>query len=148
MPLIPAGWRALGGPPSLESCTRDVYAPELRLAAPAALGLARRVAAALAHLHGRGVLHGDVYAHNILWDGAEGQAVLSDFGAASLLPPEAAVRLTGLEARAFGLLAEELLAVAPAEDPALTSLREVAARCLTPRPADRPGMAEVLRALG
>jgi hypothetical protein len=147
MPLIPAGWRALAGPPSLESCTRDVYAPGLRLSTPAALGLADRVAGALAHLHGRGVLHGDVYGHNILWDGGAGQAVLSDFGAASLLPADAAARFTGLEARAFGLLAEELLALAPAEDPALAPLREVAARCLAPRPAERPPLAEVLRAL-
>jgi hypothetical protein len=147
MPLIPAGWRALAGPPSLESCTRDVYPPALRLTAPASLGLARRVAGALAHLHGRGVLHGDVYAHNILWDGTAGETVLSDFGAASLLPLDAAASLCGLEARAFGLLAEELLALAPAGDPALAPLREVASRCLTPRPADRPGMTEVLRAL-
>lgn len=31
----------------------------------------------------RGLLHGDLYAHNLLWDGTDGQAVLSDFGAAS-----------------------------------------------------------------
>ena len=37
MPLVPGHWRALAGPPSLESCTRDVYDPALRLEGPAAL---------------------------------------------------------------------------------------------------------------
>ncbi len=31
MPLLPEGWRVLAGPPSLESCSRDVYEPGLRL---------------------------------------------------------------------------------------------------------------------
>jgi hypothetical protein len=148
MPLLPAGWRALAGPPSLASCTRDVYGAGLRLSASAALRIARDVAGALAHLHGRGVLHGDVYAHNILWDGAAGAAVLSDFGAACLLPPEVAEELCALERRAFGLLTGELLALAPAGDAGLASLRVVEAACLEPTPARRPPMAEILRALG
>lgn len=148
MPLLPPDWRVLAGPPSLASCTRDVYAAELRLSAPAALRIARDVADALAHLHGRGVLHGDVYAHNILWDGATGAAMLSDFGAACLLPPEAAAPLSALERRAFGLLAGELLALVPAAEPGLAPLRAVEAACLDPTPARRPPMAEIRRALG
>ena len=52
------------------------------------LDLAGRDAAAeaCAHLHARGILHGDLYGHNILWDGTDGAAVVSDFGAASTLP--------------------------------------------------------------
>ncbi|MBS7792757.1 leucine-rich repeat-containing serine/threonine-protein kinase [Roseococcus sp. SDR] len=143
MPLIPSHWRALAGPPSLESCTRDVYAPGLCLEAEAALTLARGLAAALAHLHGAGVLHGDFYAHNILWDGVTGAAVLGDFGAAALLRPGDAA-LTQIETRAFGILLAELLALAPAA----SSLRAIAQRCLAPRPADRPSLAEVAAALG
>ncbi|TCI00823.1 protein kinase [Roseococcus sp. SYP-B2431] len=145
MPLIPGDWRALAGPPSLESCTRDVYDPGLRLSPLAALRLARRVAAAAAHLHGRGLLHGDLYAHNILWDGAAGEAVLSDFGAACFPPPGRADGLQRVEARAFGILLGELLARIESDAPAILS--EVRAWCLEPRPEDRPSMAEVARAL-
>ena len=42
---------------------------------------------ALAHLHGRGLVHGDLYAHNIQVDAA-GRALLGDFGAASFLPTD------------------------------------------------------------
>jgi hypothetical protein len=86
MPLLPADWRPLAGPPSLASCSRDIYPPGLRLAPETALRIARDIAAAAAHLHRRGILHGDLYAHNTLWDGASGEAVLSDFGAACALP--------------------------------------------------------------
>lgn len=147
MPLIPEHWRALAGPPSLESCTRDAYDPGLRMGAPAALGIARGMAAAVAHLHGRGLLHGDLYAHNILWDGSTGEAVLSDFGAASFLPPEADEVLQRVEVRAFGLLLEELLACARDDAEDLPVLHDLRTWCLQPRPAQRPSMAEVVRAL-
>ncbi len=45
-----------------------------------ALKICTGVASALAHLHGMGVCHGDVYAHNILVD-EDHHAVLCDFGA-------------------------------------------------------------------
>jgi hypothetical protein len=146
MPLVPEGWRALAGPPSLESCTRDVYDPALRLGAPAALRIARRIAGAVAHLHARGVLHGDLYAHNILWDGSSGEAVLSDFGAASLLRPGADDGLKALEVRAFGLLLEEVLALAGEAAP--DAMREAQRLCVQAEPARRPCMAQVLRLLG
>jgi len=142
MPLLAPHWRALAGPPSLESCTRDVYDPALRLDGPAALRIARQVAGAAAHLHGRGVLHGDLYAHNILWDGAAGEAALSDFGAACRMP--APQSLQRIEARAFGILLGELAACTPDAPPAL---REVAALCTQPRPGKRPSMAEITRLL-
>lgn len=142
MPLLPAHWRALAGPPSLESCTRDIYDPALRLEGPVALRIARQIASATAHLHGRDVLHGDLYAHNILWDGAAGEATLSDFGAACRMP--APQSLQRIEARAFGILLGELAACTPDAPPAL---REVAALCTQPRPGQRPCMADIMRLL-
>lgn len=88
------------------------------------------------------MLHGDLYAQNILWDGMTGAAVLGDFGAAALLGADAG--LTRIETRALGILLEELRALAPAA----TALSAVAQRCLAPRPADRPSLAEVAAALG
>ena len=146
-PLSPEGWRALAGPPDAESCSRDVYAPDFRLTLASALRLACGIADAVAHLHARGLSHGDLYAHNIIWDGDSGAATLTDFGAASALP-------TGtngdawrrIETRAFGLLFEELLdRCAPWE--ASARLRELATVCTQPHVAARPTMVEVSAAL-
>jgi hypothetical protein len=146
MPLLPKGWRVLAGPPSLESCSRDVYDPALRLEPGVALRIARGVGAAAAHLQARGLLHGDLYAHNTLWDGTAGAAVLSDFGAASFLPGGAeGASLQRLEVRAWGLLLQELLDrcdAAPA--PALRALQQ---HCLDPDPALRPLLPEALSVL-
>ena len=75
--------------------------------------LALGMASVTAHLHARGILHGDLYAHNILWNPATAQTLLSDFGAATLLPAAGnplRSALQALEVRAFGCLLEELLA--------------------------------------
>jgi hypothetical protein len=149
MPLLPTHWRVLAGPPSLSTCTRDVFDPHLRLEAASALKIARGVASALAHLHDCGLLHGDVYAHNILWDGDEGNAVLSDFGAASGLRVGLDSHgLQKIEVRAFGLLLEELLsccAILPAD---IAALRELTDACIQQAPRARPAMPEVVSQLG
>lgn len=146
LPLLPEHWRVLAGPPSLESCTRDVYDPGLRLTEAVAIRIAHRVAQAAAHLHGRGLTHGDLYAHNILWDGLSGEAVLSDFGAASVLPDAGGQGLTRLEARAFGLLLDELVrASADAAGPVLRDVRDACVQCDVAR---RPAMVEIVHALG
>lgn len=152
LPLIESSYTNLAGPPSLDSCTRDVYAPGLRIALPVALQLASQIAQALAHLHQRGVMHGDLYAHNILWNPSTAQAMLSDFGAATLLPsadnPQRRA-LLALEVRAFGCLLEELAALAelPAgEHPAgLATMLSLAQACMDPLPYRRPDMVEVTR---
>lgn len=148
MPLLPAGWRALAAPPSLESCSRDVYPPALQLAPATALRLARAAALAAQHLHGCGLLHGDLYAHNLLWDGESGDAVLSDFGAASFLQRDERhpQRWFALETRAWGLLLQELLAHCPALQ-GEAALQALAHDCSTGLPAGRPSLAAALAAL-
>jgi serine/threonine protein kinase len=157
LPLIPPTHINLAGPPSLESCTRDVYPAGLRISAATVLHMARSIATALAHLHQRGVLHGDVYAHNILWNPSNGDALLSDFGAATLLPldqPDVCRALMALEVRAFGCLLEELLAhvhpgpkVQSEIGTALQTLAALAQHCLQDDPAARPGMAYIAQRL-
>ena len=144
MPLLPSHWRILANPPSLASCSRDVYEDGFNLPLGAALRIAGGIARAGAHLHGRGLLHGDLYAHNILWDGETGDAVLSDFGAASFMPPGAARRLEPLDVLAFGLLLGELLARCEAGDGSAYALQRA---CVAPDPAARPHLAEVADAL-
>jgi len=107
---MPAAGRTLAAPPSLASCSRDVYADGQRFSAAQALAIASGTAAALAHLHQRGLVHGDLYAHNIVSD-AQGQALLSDFGAASFVPGDDAARaeaLRRLDRRALRVLVDEL----------------------------------------
>jgi hypothetical protein len=143
--LIEPAYGNLAGPPSLATCTRDVYAPGTTFSLMAAVRLAHGIAAAAAHLHRQGILHGDLYAHNILATSA-GAALLGDFGAASFFDPAdvAATRLQQLEARAFGCLLEELLAHCPAGEPtALATLATLQQRCTQPEVAERPLFAEI-----
>ena len=113
LPLLPPDLQALAGPPSMASCTRDVYAPDARFSASAAARLLQCLRSALAHLHSRGMLHGDLYAHNTLWDPATGNAVLSDLGAAALLhelPATQKAQLQQMELRALRHLEAEVQA--------------------------------------
>jgi hypothetical protein len=144
MALLPPDWRILAGPPSRETCSRDVYDPALRLPVEVALRIAREVGAAAAHLHGRGLTHGDLYAHNVLWDGKTGAAVLSDFGAAAFMPADLASGLKRLEVLAWGLLLGELLDLTDAPPAAA---RAVQAACTAPEVMTRPRMVEALDAL-
>jgi hypothetical protein len=110
MKLIHPAFGNLAGPPSLASCTRDIYADDLRFDKPVALHIAGGIASAAQHLHRRGIMHGDLYAHNILHDGA-GHVLLGDFGAASCHDIDdraRALALERIEVRAFGCLLEEL----------------------------------------
>lgn len=149
MPLIDPAFRTLAGPPSLASCTRDVYDPALRLTPHAALTLAAGIADALAHLHDRGLTHGDLYAHNILHDG-QGQGRVGDFGAASFLasvPAHQAARLQALDARALGCLLEELVARCGEQTPPLGPMTALARDCMHDEADKRPAAREVASAL-
>lgn len=152
LPLLPPELCSLAGPPSMESCTRDVYPVGFQLSAASALALASQMVAALGHLHGRCVMHGDFYAHNILWNAASSKAMLSDMGAACPMPsnhPALRRDLLALEVRALGIFLEELVVHVPsvglaAEDTAaLARLQSVARACLALNPADRPSLAEL-----
>lgn len=152
MALIGHGFKNLAGPPSLESCTRDVYAADAAFSLDAALRLARGIAAAAAHLHAQGIAHGDLYAHNILHL-ADGTALLGDFGAASPVDRGDAAQaqaLERIEVRAFGCLLEELLVrCRPAVDAEKTAkmLADLQRRCLDAIPEQRPLFAEIAAVL-
>lgn len=149
--LISPEFGNLAGPPSFNTCTRDVYAPGTSFPLTAVVRIAQGIAAAAAHLHSRGILHGDLYAHNILVT-ADGRSLLGDFGAAGFFDvasPEAAA-LQHLEARAFGCLLEELLDLCPeatTTHSAAEQLRHWQRRCLQPTNTARPLLAEISQGL-
>jgi serine/threonine protein kinase len=141
MPLIDAGFKNLAGPPSLESCTRDIYPAEQRFSLAVLLRMTHGIASAVAHLHARGILHGDLYAHNILWN-EQGDALLGDFGAASFMPDDAGA-LQRIEVRAFGCLLEELLERCDAPQESLAALWALQRRCANIDVNERPLFAEI-----
>ncbi|HHQ4804453.1 protein kinase [Aeromonas veronii] len=153
MELIDPAFANLAGPPSLDSCTRDVYPEGLHLSVPDALAMAHGIALVAGHLHRAGIMHGDLYGHNILFArgaDAPARALLGDFGAASLYDRcdrERAVGLECLEVRAFGCLLEELLAHCDTQDSPLDRLHQLKAACLSELPADRPDFAYIERQL-
>lgn len=142
MPLIDAAYVNLAGPPSLASCTRDIYGDEVRFSVPQLLAIAHGVASAACQLHAHGILHGDLYAHNILHH-PDGRCLLGDFGAASLFASDATIAavLQGIEVRAFGVLLEELLERCATPLPALQAL---ASACLQEQPLQRPRFAQIV----
>ncbi len=146
MRLLPSSWRTLAAPPSQASCTRDVYPQDRRFDTGVALRAARGIAAACAHLHARGLMHGDLYAHNLLWDGHRGEALMSDFGAASFMPSEQSAALTPLDVLAFGVLLGELVERCDG-GPVPAAVIALQQACVRSRPSERPHMTEVLEAL-
>ena len=148
MALVAARFRNLAAPPSLASCTRDVYGADPRFSLDAVVRLAWCVASAAGQLHARGIAHGDLYAHNILCTD-DGQALLGDFGAASMFLPDGgplALALQRIEVRAFACLLEELLACCPV--PAGPSavhqkLTDLQAACAIQETAGRPLFADI-----
>ena len=149
--LIDPAFRNLAGPPSLASCTRDVYAADTAFDLAAALRIAHGIAAATAHLHAHGILHGDLYAHNILTT-PDGDCLLGDFGAACFFDSAApqALALQQLEARAFSYLLEELLLRCDASAASCDTFRallDLQHRCAQHHVAARPLFAEIQEAV-
>ena len=114
--LDPTDWKNLGGPPSFETVTRDVFDErEGKFTAREILAVAVNVAKGINQLHKNGVCHGDIYAHNILIDRDEDypSAKLGDFGAAMFFDddenPQFSQMVRENEARAFGCLLDDML---------------------------------------
>jgi hypothetical protein len=152
MSLIAPSFHNLANPPSLESCTRDVYAAETRFGLSSALSIAAGIASVAEHLHAQGVMHGDLYAHNILWD-RQDNCLLGDFGAASFIPQQdthLAAALQRIEVRAIACLLEELIirCNAPLEEQhIIASLRVLQHRCDLPEVEGRPLFDEIRQTL-
>ncbi len=149
--LIDKDFINLAAPPSLASCTRDIYSEECRFSLQALLNIAEGIASAAMHLHERHIMHGDLYGHNILINKAA-DCLLGDFGAATIytkLPAHTAAPLERLEVRAFGCLLEELLerldikasTTYPEE---VAQLRGLQQACVAECVGLRPGFAEIL----
>ncbi|WP_248797529.1 leucine-rich repeat-containing protein kinase family protein [Pseudomonas sp. MWU13-2105] len=151
MELIDPRFANLAALPSLDSCSRDVYRGETRFSAGQALHMARGIASVGAHLHRLGLCHGDLYAHNILYNEA-GDCLLGDFGAASFHAPTDSLEtraLQRIEVRAFGIFLGELLERIDGEIEAreLELLKDLQVRCIQPDVLARPGFEAICATL-
>lgn len=152
-PLIPDSCTVLAGPPSFASVTRDCYEDNRAFQLPYGLQILTGLAAAGEYLHGKGVMHGDIYGHNIHVY-ADGRPILVDFGAATAYalfvdPSDSARRrqFESIEVRAFGCLMEEILTRSIPLGDVPSDLVDLQQRCLSELPSERPSFTELRVAL-
>jgi len=104
---IPPRFQNLGNPPSFETCSRDTYEKNLLFNVDEIKNVVNAIISASAHLHKQGLMHGDLYAHNILVDSVY-DTYLVDFGAASFYDKSNTL-YEKLEVLAFGNLLDDML---------------------------------------
>nr|WP_277422399.1 leucine-rich repeat-containing protein kinase family protein [Vibrio ichthyoenteri] len=111
MELIPNQYANLGLPPSLKTCTRDTFHIDAKHNLTTILLMLQQMASGLTHLHHQHVSHGDIYAHNTMYN-PDAAILFGDFGAATdlnKLPSQQREAMQRIEVRAFGCLMEDLL---------------------------------------
>lgn len=177
-PLVSSDfYNILGGPPSFDTCTRDTFPSaadggiKALFTLPYVLHVVVGIAAACLHLHSTcGLLHGDIYAHNILVQhkalpatlSDTKPALLTDFGAASTAPRELFTGdemrlLERVEVRAFSCLIEDLLDNGDFIDTndndtktnaaCVSRLRQLQGKCRVEQVEARPGFIDIISIL-
>lgn len=147
MELVPASFVVLGQPPSFDSCTRDTFTQGQSLTLAELSQLAQQVVDVMAHLHQQQIVHGDLYAHNMLVN-AQQQLYLGDFGAATALnalPEQQRQNFFALEVRAFGYWLLDMQTLLSAEEFAGFEKKWAAVLelCLQQQVENRPGFRQL-----
>ena len=127
-------YQALSGPPSMESCSRDIYEKDHVISTNKALGMVNGLLSVLVQLHEKGICHGDFYGHNILVSqDVSKQVKLSDFGAAFFYDKttEYGSCIEQIEMRAFAILVEEVEKCVEAKDAVPQDLLLLTKTCQT-----------------
>ncbi len=147
MGLIPNSYKNLGNPPSFESCSRDVFNAGTNFTINQILNIARGTAAVCKQLHSLGINHGDLYAHNIMFD-EEGNNLLGDFGAATFynVNDNYAEALQKIEVRAYGCLLDDMLlnTTEDIEHPIIKLLMQLRDNCMHTNILARPLFEEII----
>lgn len=151
MKLIDPSFINLGNPPSMQSCTRDVFNEGVTFSTANLLNIAKQMASVSAQLHSKGINHGDLYAHNILINNTA-QCLLGDFGAATFYNKQShkTHNIELIEVRAFGCLLEDILNLVP-ENSIDKRLKEtwesLISDCFYPQVNARPLFSELINTL-
>ncbi|RYE28475.1 MAG: protein kinase family protein [Sphingobacteriales bacterium] len=147
MKLIPRGFSNLGLPPTLVSCTRDVFEQNIVLSMDKLVKIALTITSVAAQLHSKGIMHGDLYAHNILIN-KDADTLFGDFGAASFYDKNSSSAhiIERIEVRAFGYFLDDLLSILISNENSekqyvIESIRD---RCLSHEIGNRPDFTEIL----
>jgi serine/threonine protein kinase len=149
--LIPPAFFNLGLPPSFDTCSRDVFLPDTQFTVEQILAIAKAIASVGAHLHSKGIMHGDMYAHNSLVT-AQHDTIFGDFGAASLYDTTTtqAEAFERIEVRAYGCLLDDLLQHCTEKhylSDAAIVLKALVPLCMQPAVLHRPSFADILSVL-
>jgi len=140
---IPNVYRNLGLPPDFETCTRDTFEMGATFTIDTILEVAQGIASAAAHLHARGLMHGDLYAHNILIND-NNHCYLGDFGAASFYEPHRK-EFERIEVRAFGCLLDDMLSLYPSKEGNIYEmLKQLKEQCMNEHVEERPLFSEMI----
>ncbi|MBU2869572.1 leucine-rich repeat-containing protein kinase family protein [Colwellia sp. E2M01] len=119
MNLIPSHYKNLGLPPCFNSCTRDTFPENFSLSITLIDKIVKQMEHVFTHLHQNQVCHGDLYAHNTLYDTETGDMIFGDFGAATsyqMLTPAQQQKVQAIEHRALNHFIDDLLSVCVEED--------------------------------
>ena len=149
--LIPASFTNLAAPPSFDTCTRDVFFKNRKFSWNHILKITQAIADASRHLHSKGIMHGDLYAHNTLID-EHGNTIFGDFGAATIYDTNHANAsyYEKIDVRAFGYLMDDL--IQQAEDKNINDfinqhMAMIKEKCLHENILARPSFQEIVTAL-
>ena len=118
MQLIPEHYHNLGLPPDFDTCTRDTFEVGFSLSIQQISKIIKQIQSVFAHLHDNQVSHGDLYAHNTLFD-KDANIIFGDFGAATMyhmLNEAQQAQVQQIERRALNYFIEDLLGVCAEED--------------------------------
>ncbi|HTF81027.1 MAG TPA: protein kinase, partial [Cytophagales bacterium] len=148
MELISSSYITLGLAPTFDTCTRDVYPPHLAFTYTEILSILSGIADVVGYLHQRGIMHGDLYAHNIQINN-RCVPILGDFGAATRYERthgmDSIHPLESIEVRAFGCLIEDLLGLADnnADEVVRSSLTILKQACMRTDVGLRPSFEDI-----
>lgn len=147
--LIPTEFKNLGNPPNFETCTRDTFEVGTIFMINDLIQIAFDTVSVLIHLHEKGIMHGDFYAHNLMID-QNANTLLGDFGAATLYNktvPNAPLH-EKLDVRAFGCLLEDLLEHLNLNDKdhsSILTIQKLTKDCLNEESLKRPNFKTILK---
>jgi tRNA A-37 threonylcarbamoyl transferase component Bud32 len=139
MELISSDYKNLGLPPSLKSCTRDTFESNTILTSQDVLKITHQMADILLHMHQQGVSHGDIYAHNTMYD-SHNNVLFGDFGAATnldRLSVEQRTKMQLIEVRAFGCFMDDLLSLVQKKDTLSKALTKISQSAMVEELTDR-----------
>lgn len=118
MQLIPPHYNNLGLPPNFDTCTRDTFDRGFSLPIKHISKIVEQMQSVFSHLHKNQVCHGDLYAHNTLFD-QDANIIFGDFGAATMyhmLNTQQQAQIQQIENRALNYFVQDLLSVCVESD--------------------------------